>query len=324
MIKFVYFVALSLALFVFLSCVHALKDSIEVMTMDPAERKAYISLSEEEKDKYLQMNQNEKDQFRADHDPEVMAIHKQLDAATRKLEIANEELGKVSDPKDRFHNWTPVGGGEAVWAKGPPPGDDRINTNRRTRWFMWEDKVRKWQKEVKRLDRELSSLQKQRLKGYAEARTAWDAKNKQAGAHTSGSCFTTDTLVLMESGFKRIADINVGDRVRTVDPEGNRAVNEVVENYVFTNNHYYLINGEIKVTALHRFYTLNGWIRARDLKRGDRIETSGGSFEEIISKELFSADLTVYNLNIADNHNFFVSSDGKKGYLVHNCGGGGK
>ena len=139
--------------------------------------------------------------------------------------------------------------------------------------------------------------------------------------HAEG-CFTTDTLVLMESGFKRIADIKAGDRLRTLDPAGNLTVSTVAKHYVFTNNHYYLINGNIKVTALHRFYTLKGWIRARDLKKGDRIQMSDGSFEEIISKERFSADLAVYNLGIADNHNFFVSSDGKKGYLVHNCEGG--
>ena len=222
--KFIYFVALSLGLLVFLSCVQALKDSLDVMTMDPAERQDYISLSDEEKDKYLQINQNERDQYRVDHDPEVMAIQKQLDAATRKLEIANEELNKVSDPKDQFHGWTPVRGGEAVWAKGPLPGDDRINTDRRTRWFMWGDKVRKWQKEVKRLDRELRSMKQQKVKGYVESRAAWEEKNKKMSGPTAG-CFTTDTLVLMERGFKRIADVKAGDRVRTVDPEGNRAVN---------------------------------------------------------------------------------------------------
>jgi len=137
-------------------------------------------------------------------------------------------------------------------------------------------------------------------------------------------CFTADTKILTEKGYKRIDDIKVGHKVLTVDSEGNPASNKVVKTLTFTNNHYYLINGNIKVTALHRFSTLNGWIRVRDLKIGDRIQMSDGFFEEITSKDLFSDDQTVYNLDIADNDNFFVSSDGKKGYLVHNCGGGGK
>ena len=30
------------------------------------------------------------------------------------------------------------------------------------------------------------------------------------------------------------------------------------------------------------------------------------------------------NLEIAENHNFFISDDGERGFLVHNCGGGSK
>ena len=136
-------------------------------------------------------------------------------------------------------------------------------------------------------------------------------------------CFTADTKILTEKGHKRIADIKAGDRVLTVDPEGNPATNRVVKTLIFNNNHYYFINEKIKVTAQHRFYTGEGWTKTQDLKIGDKIQLSSGAFEEIISKERFPADLTVYNLHIADNHNFFVSADGKNGYLVHNCGGGG-
>ena len=144
-----------------------------------------------------------------------------------------------------------------------------------------------------------------------------DSRTKAEG------CFTADTKILTEKGHKRIADIKAGDRVLTVDAEGNPAANKVVKTLTFNNNHYYFINEKIKVTAQHRFYTGEGWTKTQDLKVGDKIQLSSGAFEEIISKERFPADLTVYNLHIADNHNFFVSADGKNGYLVHNCGGGG-
>lgn len=318
--KLVYFVALSLGLFLFLSCVQALTDSLEMMTMDPAERQDYISLSDEEKDKYLQMDQYRRDQYRVDHDSEIIALKKELYFAERKLRIANEELDKVSDPKDTYHVWKPADGGEGVLAKGPPPTDDRINPDRHTRWLMWEDNVRKWQIEVKNLEKKLSSLKQQKLKSYAESRAVWEAKNKQMSGPTGG-CFTPDTLVLMESGCKRIADIKAGDRVLSVDSKGNRAVNEVVRHYILTNNHYYIINGKIKVTARHLFYTSDGDKRVQDLQTGDRIKMSDGTFEAIVSKERIERDLTVYNLDVAENDNFFVSSDGARGYLVHNCGG---
>jgi hypothetical protein len=318
--KLIYFVALSFGLFLLLSCVQALTDSLEVMTMDPADRQDYISLSDEEKDKYLQMIQWERDQFRADHDPEIIALEKQLDFAQRKLTIAYQELDKVSDPKEKRHVWKPADGGEGVVAKGPPPTDDRINPDRRTRWFMWEDNARKWQIEVKNLEKKLDSLRQQKFREYAEARAAWEAKNKQMSGPVSGGCFTPDTLVLMESGYKRIADIKAGDRVLSVDSKGNRAVNEVVRHYIRTNNHYYSINGTIKVTARHLFYTSDGDKRVQDLQAGDRIRMSDGTFEAIVSKERIAGDLTVYNLDVAENDNFFVSSDGARGYLVHNCG----
>ena len=145
--------------------------------------------------------------------------------------------------------------------------------------------------------------------------------NSRTGGQTG--CFTADTKILTGKGYKCIADIKAGDRVLTVDSEGNPASNKVVKTFTFINNHYYFINKKIKVTARHRFYTGDGWTKAQDLKIGDRIQLSGGAFEEIVSKEMFPGDLTVYNLHVADSHNFFVSSDGKNGYLVHNCGGGG-
>jgi len=136
-------------------------------------------------------------------------------------------------------------------------------------------------------------------------------------------CFSAKTHVLTEKGSKPITDVKIGDTVLTVDSRGNPSLNHVVKTYEFTNNHYYLINGEIKVTQLHRFFTSNGWKRARDLQLGDLIQTSKNSFVKIHSKGLFRENLKVYNLEIADNHNFFVSADGKLSYLVHNTGGGG-
>ncbi len=165
-----------------------------------------------------------------------------------------------------------------------------------------------------------------------EARENIEVLNAEIGSYRSEvdsrteattGCFTADTKILTEKGHLRIADIKAGDRVLTVDAEGNPAANKVVKTLTFNNNHYYFINEKIKVTAQHRFYTAEGWTKTKDLKIGNKIQLSGGDFEEVTSKERFPADLTVYNLHIADNHNFFVSADGKNGYLVHNCGGGG-
>ena len=72
-----------------------------------------------------------------------------------------------------------------------------------------------------------------------------------------------------------------------------------------------------------RFFTNDGWKRTHELKIGDQIMRHTGVFEEIASLEWFAENLEVYNLTISKNHNFYVSSDGKNGYLVHNTAGGG-
>jgi len=140
----------------------------------------------------------------------------------------------------------------------------------------------------------------------------------------TGGCFTADTLVLTDNGAKRIADVAVGDVLLTSNSQGKIKTSQVSKALRFKNDHYFIINEQIKVTKMHRFFTEAGWKRVRDLKIGDMVQKSDGTFEAIRSKELVRAKLTVYNLEIKDDHNFYVSSNGKSGYLVHNNGGNGK
>lgn len=136
-------------------------------------------------------------------------------------------------------------------------------------------------------------------------------------------CFTADMLVLTEEGPKPIPDIKVGDKVLSFDKAGNQVAADVLNTYELKNNHYFLINKKIKVTAMHRFFTNSGWKKAQDLEIGDRMQTDTGEFDKIFSIKLIPADLDVYNLTISKNHNFYISPDGKNGYLVHNTGAGG-
>lgn len=156
---------------------------------------------------------------------------------------------------------------------------------------------------------------------------AIEALYKEFGRPTTsagGGCFTAETLVLTDNAAKKIADVVVGDVLLTYNSQGKIKTNRVSEALIFKNDHYFIINGKIKVTKMHRFFTEDGWKRVRDLEIGDLLQKSDGAFEAIRSKEFVPAQLTVYNLEIEDNHNFFVSSNGKDGYLVHNSGGGSK
>ena len=135
----------------------------------------------------------------------------------------------------------------------------------------------------------------------------------------SSHCFSADTLVLVEGSMKSISAVHVGDRIMTLDESGNVKLGAVARTYQVDSNHYYLLNGKIKVTGLHQFLTPVGWKQARDLQPGDKIQTSQrGGFEEIHSKERISLSIKVYNLVVAGNHTFLISPDGKSAYLVHN------
>jgi hypothetical protein len=148
------------------------------------------------------------------------------------------------------------------------------------------------------------------------------AKRAAAMKETTGGCFPAEMRVLTEKGTKPIAEVRAGERVLSLDMAGNQVAAEVLKTYAGQGYHYFLINDCIKVTALHRFFTDHGWERARALKLGDRIMTQNGRFEEIVALEWFAADQAVYNLTIHPNHNFYISPDGKAGYLVHNTAGG--
>jgi len=88
-----------------------------------------------------------------------------------------------------------------------------------------------------------------------------------------------------------------------------------------TNNgeadHYYLINGNLKVTPPHPFFTTEGqWVKIADLKVGDRIRSFQG-LVEITSIEKVNSGQRICNISVRDFHNFFVSANGKDFYLVH-------
>ena len=74
------------------------------------------------------------------------------------------------------------------------------------------------------------------------------------------------------------------------------------------------LDGEtIVATGIHRFWKAGkGWIMARDLKPGDVIRAIGGA-ARVKSIET-DATQPVYNLDVAENRDFFV---GTKGFLVH-------
>jgi hypothetical protein len=142
------------------------------------------------------------------------------------------------------------------------------------------------------------------------------------GRSIPSGCFTSDTKVLMgDQTFKEIVNLKLGDMVQTFDVESGKMVpQKVTRLFTGDQDHYYLINGKLKVTGSHPFLTSEGkWKEVHRLKVGDKIQSGViGKSIEITSVEKKEVDQEVYNFMVAEGHNYFVSPDGIELYLVHN------
>ena len=132
-----------------------------------------------------------------------------------------------------------------------------------------------------------------------------------------GACFAAGTLVQTIDGPQQIESIRVGDRVLSQGPSTGMLAFQPVVATRRNQPHATLriaAGGEsIVATGIHRFWKAGkGWTMARELKPGDRLRMVGG----VVVIESIDADKTqpVYNLDVAENRNFFV---GAKGLLVH-------
>jgi len=144
------------------------------------------------------------------------------------------------------------------------------------------------------------------------------------GGESEPSCFLKDSLILATSNtFKRIQDIELGDRVISYDFEDNKLVSSrVIKKYKAESDSYYLINNELKVTSKHPFAVLVNnnflWKNVEDLKIGDKVRSIDG-FVKINSIKEIQEKTVVYNMHVSAG-NYFVS-DGMNMYLVHNKAG---
>lgn len=118
-----------------------------------------------------------------------------------------------------------------------------------------------------------------------------------------------------------IENIKVGDAVYSYNIEKDKVELSKVTNTLnrATQGIYEITTGNetINVTAEHPFYVVGkGWIKAKELQAGYVLKSSDSKATVKISsiKELSKA-VTVYNIEVDGNHNYFVTSST---ILVHN------
>jgi hypothetical protein len=137
---------------------------------------------------------------------------------------------------------------------------------------------------------------------------------------THTACFAAGTLVRTIDGPKAIESIRVGDRVLSQDPTsgqlGFRPVVGVHRNGPSPTLRIGVDGDTVVATGIHRFWKAGkGWTMARDLKPGDRLRVVGAAVE--VRSIAADAAQPVYNLDVAEDRDFFV---GSTGMLVHDYG----
>jgi hypothetical protein len=135
------------------------------------------------------------------------------------------------------------------------------------------------------------------------------------------ACFDGDTLVATETGFKRIDEIQVGDKVWSYNVEtGEKSLKEVKQVFVKESDeilHLETTEGDIDTTSNHTFYvTGKGWVAAGDLVVGDEVHTLDGDTGTVTGSKLekLNKPVPVYNFDVEDFDSYFVGD----GVLVHN------
>ena len=135
------------------------------------------------------------------------------------------------------------------------------------------------------------------------------------------TCFTGDTKVAIENGYKNIKDIKVGDLVYSYNLDiQEKELKPVTKVFKHKENELYTLkvnNRIINTTEEHPFYVVNkGWKEAKKLDFSDKLLSlkNGIFYIETIKIHEFD-EVDVYNIAVKDNHNYLITD---QEFLVHN------
>lgn len=144
--------------------------------------------------------------------------------------------------------------------------------------------------------------------------------NLGAKGGSGGGCFTGDTPILMKGGiYKNIKDIKVGDIVLTRESENSSKLVEakVTKTFKHIVDQYLILNGQLRVTPVHKMYINGKWIIAGEIQIGDSMIDKDNHSVRVFSIEQVKGTFDVYNLETEKHHTYFA-----RDIYVHNQKGG--
>jgi uncharacterized repeat protein (TIGR02543 family) len=139
-------------------------------------------------------------------------------------------------------------------------------------------------------------------------------------------CFPKGTKIMTILGPKNIDEIKVGTFILTYNIKtGKQEYSRVKHHLEYKNLNETLYTlkfddgNKLKITHLHRVYIIrnnvSSYVRAEDVRVGDKVLYADNTIHNIIMKTSESYNKPVYNIEVENNHNFYV---GDNYILVHN------
>jgi|GEM_PF-4686035 len=134
-----------------------------------------------------------------------------------------------------------------------------------------------------------------------------------------GMCFPISTRFLTPYGFKALADLDRGDEVLSVAPDGGLVTERVSRRVSYGSSPILRLECDGKVlrtTGHHSLRTALGWLRAEQLKEGDSLVCVNENGEQELKRVLAIQAETaepVFNLHTTGPHTAIA-----EGVLTHN------
>ncbi len=133
-------------------------------------------------------------------------------------------------------------------------------------------------------------------------------------------CFPAGTKVHTQWGLADIERLEEGVPVLTYNEEtGEKEYKPVLKTSRRMTQHMCVVelsNGQsLEVTPEHRFFCGGEWVPIEELEVGSTLQTRNNEYLVIENKTIVFKFVEVYNLEVQDNENYYVTEEG---VLVHN------
>lgn len=196
-----------------------------------------------------------------------------------------------------------------------------------------QEKASQLRSKLAALEAELAEALAEEAAAAAAAAAAQSGGGYKAGSAAQASaarnsvvaCFKKGVKVLTNNGYIDIDNIKVNDLVMSYNFATNQneysKVIKTFEHKDINDDLYTIISGSIVIeaTSMHPIcVSLNNtleFINAKDLKIGNRLVDYEGNIHEITSITCESVTDTFYNIEVENNHNYYVTENN---ILVHN------